>query len=128
MTVDIIRILYVEDEEDIRLVAEFALEDEGFEILFCASGDQALSQAVLFGPDLILLDVMMPGMDGPETLKGLRELPGLESTPVAFLTAKVQPNEIEEFMALGALEVIAKPFDPMTLPDQIRNLLVRPHG
>ena len=125
MTADTIRILYVEDEEDIRLVAEFALEDEGFEVLFCASGDEALNQAVSFGPDLILLDVMMPGMDGPETLKGLREQPELKSTPVAFLTAKVQPNEIEEFMALGALEVIAKPFDPMALPDQIRNLLVR---
>jgi two-component system, OmpR family, response regulator len=93
--------------------------------IFCSSGERALNQAASFQPELILLDVMMRVMDGPETLKGLRELPGLESTPVAFLTAKVQPSEIEEFMAMGALEVIAKPFDPMTLGDQIRGLLAR---
>lgn len=117
------RILYVEDEADIREVAGFALEDEGFEILFCGSGEEALREAVGFSPDLILLDVMMPGLDGPTTLLRLRELPGLGTTLVAFLTAKVQPNEVNEFMALGAIEVIAKPFDPIALPDQIRQLL-----
>lgn len=125
MRADKPRILYVEDEPDIREVAEFALDDEGFELLFCASGREALDQVLEFSPDLILLDVMMPDMDGPSTLKHLRELPGLASTAVAFLTAKVQPNEIEGFMALGALAVIAKPFDPMALPEQIRELLAR---
>jgi len=117
--------MYVEDEADIREVAEFALEDEGFELLFCAGGQEALAQVAEFAPDLILLDVMMPGMDGPSTLQQLRELPGLATTAVAFLTAKVQPAEVAGFLALGALEVIAKPFDPMALPEQVRELLAR---
>jgi len=119
------RVMYVEDEADIREVAEFALEDEGFELLFCAGGQEALDQVLAFAPDLILLDVMMPGLDGPSTLQQLRKLPGLVNTAVAFLTAKVQPSEVAGFLALGALEVIAKPFDPMALPGQIRELLAR---
>ena len=119
------KLLYVEDEADIREIAEFALEDEGFEIIFCESGEQALEKAGTFQPDVILLDVMMPGMDGPTTLKNLRELPGLETTHVIFLTAKVQPNEIQSFIKLGAIDVIPKPFDPMTLASQIRDTLRR---
>ncbi len=119
------KLLYVEDEADIRAIADFALEDEGFDIIFCESGEQAISRAADFMPDVILLDVMMPGMDGPTTLKNLRLIPGLQTTPVIFLTAKVQPTEIQSFIALGALEVIAKPFDPMTLPVQIRTILNR---
>jgi len=119
------RVMYVEDEADIREVAEFALEDEGFELLFCAGGQEALDQVLAFAPDLILLDVMMPGLDGPSTLQQLRKLPGLANTAVAFLTAKVQPAEVAGFLSLGALEVIAKPFDPMALPGQIRELLAR---
>ena len=119
------KLLYVEDEADIREIAEYALEDEGFEIVFCASGEQAMEQAGDFQPEVILLDIMMPGMDGPTTLKNLREVPGLETTPVIFLTAKVQPNEIQDFIALGAIDVIPKPFDPMTLAEQIREILSR---
>tara|TARA_R110002096_G_scaffold379_6_gene2329 strand:- start:18977 stop:19189 length:213 start_codon:yes stop_codon:yes gene_type:complete len=66
---------------------------------------------------------MMPGMDGPTTLKNLRQIPGLQGTPTIFLTAKVQPDEIKGFIALGALAVIAKPFDPMTLADQVRRII-----
>jgi CheY-like chemotaxis protein len=117
------KVLYVEDEADIRDIAEFALEDEDFDIIFCESGEQALKQAVDFQPELILLDVMMPGMDGPTTLRNLRALPGMASIPVIFLTAKVQPNEIQDFIALGAIDVISKPFDPMTLASQIQDLL-----
>ncbi len=117
------KLLYVEDEADIREIAEFALEDEGFDIKFCESGEQALEQAADFQPEAILLDVMMPGMDGPTTLQNLRALPGLQTTPVIFLTAKVQPNEIQDFIALGAIDVIPKPFDPMTLGEQIRSIL-----
>lgn len=117
------KVLYVEDEADIRDIAEFALEDEDFDIVFCESGEQALKQAVDFQPELILLDVMMPGMDGPTTLRNLRALPGMASTPVIFLTAKVQPNEIQDFIALGAIDVISKPFDPMTLASQIKDIL-----
>ena len=117
------KLLYVEDEADIRTIAEIALEDEGFDIEFCESGEQALSKLADLKPDLILLDVMMPGMDGPTTLQNLRKLPGMEHTPVIFLTAKVQPKEVDSFIALGALDVIHKPFDPMTLADQIREIL-----
>lgn len=115
------RILYVEDEADIRAVAQLALESVGgFTVKTCSSGEEALREAEAFAPDMILLDVMMPGMDGPSTLKALRDLPALSEVPVAFMTAKVQPAEIEHFKSLGAREVIAKPFDPMTLADQVR--------
>jgi len=115
------RILYVEDEADIRAVAQLALESVGgFTVKTCSSGEEALREAEAFAPELILLDVMMPGMDGPSTLRALRDLPVLSEVPVAFMTAKVQPAEIEYFKSLGAREVIAKPFDPMTLADQVR--------
>ncbi|MDH5387575.1 MAG: response regulator [Gammaproteobacteria bacterium] len=117
------RILYVEDEPDIRAVATIALETVGgFDLKVCSSGEEALAHAVGFQPDLLLLDVMMPGMDGPATLKALKALPELVNTPVIFMTAKVQPTEIAEYKALGALDVIAKPFDPMALADQIKNI------
>ena len=114
------RILYVEDEPDIQAVASVALEAVGgFTLKVCSSGPEALESALAFSPDLLLLDVMMPGMDGPTTLSELRKLPGLENTPAMFMTAKVQPHEVEQFKALGACEVIAKPFDPMTLAETI---------
>jgi CheY-like chemotaxis protein len=120
------RLLYVDDEADIRDVVEIALEDEAdFELRLCASGAAALQLAQEFRPDLLLLDVMMPGLDGPSTLARLRELPGMKGTPAAFVTAKVQPGEIEQLIALGAVGVIAKPFDPMTLAAQVRDLLKR---
>ena len=75
-----------------------------------------------FHPDLVLLDVMMPGMDGPETLRRLRELPSVARTPVVFMTAKVQSRDLERYHELGAAEVIFKPFDPMTLSDQVRRI------
>jgi CheY-like chemotaxis protein len=114
------RILYVEDEPDIQAVARIALETVGgFTVQICSSGEEALQAAVEFAPDLLLLDVMMPGMDGPTTLQELRNLPDLENTPAVFMTAKVQPQEIEQFKSYGALDVIAKPFDPMALSSQI---------
>lgn len=120
---DLTRILMVEDEPDIQTVARLALETVGgFTVATCDSGEQALTMAPDFGPELILLDVMMPGMDGPTTLKALRRIPELESVPVVFMTAKVQPQEVESFMAMGAEAVIAKPFDPMTLADRVREI------
>jgi CheY-like chemotaxis protein len=116
-------VLYVEDDADIRAVTEFALDDEGFELIICPGGQEALDRASHQSIDLFLLDVMMPGMDGPTTLEKLREFPELKTTPVIFMTAKVQSAELEQYKALGALGVINKPFDPMTLPEQIRNLL-----
>lgn len=115
------RILYVEDEPDIQAVAKLALEMVGgFSVKLCSSGEEALREVAAFAPDMILLDVMMPGMDGPTTLKALREQPPLAGIPVAFMTAKVQPAEVAYYKSLGARDVIAKPFDPMTLADQVR--------
>lgn len=123
------RILYAEDEPDIQAVAKLALEMVGgFTVKICSTGEEALREAAAFAPDMILLDVMMPGIDGPATLKGLREQPALAAVPVAFMTAKVQPTEISHYKSLGALDVIAKPFDPMTLADKIRAIWETRHG
>lgn len=114
------RVLLVEDEEDIRAVAEIALETVGgFELKVCASGAEALESIAGFAPQLIILDVMMPGMEGPETLREIRKLPEYALTPAVFMTAKVQADEIRSYLAGGAAGVIPKPFDPMTLSDRI---------
>ena len=118
------RILYVEDDSDIRAVAQMALQVVGgFTVIACASGPDALEAAPQARADLLLLDVMMPGMDGPDTLKALRDIPATARTPVIFMTAKVQAAEVAAYKALGALEVIQKPFDPMELSAQIRRIL-----
>ena len=117
------RILYVEDEPDIRVVAQMALEAVGgFTVIACAGGREALGAAADARVDLLLLDVMMPGMDGPSTLQALRELPATANTPVIFMTAKVQATEVAAYKGLGALDVIPKPFDPMELSAQIRRI------
>jgi len=117
------RVLYVEDEPDIQAVARLALElVGGFTVKVCSSGEEALREVEAFAPQMILLDVMMPVMDGPGTLKALRELPALVTVPVAFMTAKVQPHEVAGYTELGAVGVIAKPFDPMTLANEVRRL------
>ena len=114
------RILYVEDEPDIQMVARLALEARGgFEVEICSSGSEAVERAPAFAPQLVLLDVMMPGIDGPGTLKLLRALPQFAATPFVFMTTKVQPGEIREYKELGAVDVIPKPFDPMSLSAQI---------
>jgi CheY-like chemotaxis protein len=119
------RILYVEDEADIQAVAKLSLEMVGgFTVKICSSGEEALREAEAFAPDMILLDVMMPGIDGPNTLMGLRQIPSLANIPVAFMTAKVQPQEIAHYKSLGAKDVIPKPFDPMTLATQVRAVWV----
>ncbi|WP_298452149.1 response regulator [uncultured Marinobacter sp.] len=117
------RILMVEDEPDIRTVAELALEAiGGYELTACESGQQALEQIGECRPQLIVLDVMMPGMDGPATLKAIRSLPDYANTPAVFMTAKVQSDEVQGYLELGAAGVIPKPFDPLTLADQIRDI------
>ncbi len=120
-----LNILFVEDEADIRAVAEFALEDEGFNLIQCRNGQEALDKARDVIPDLLLLDVMMPGIDGPTTLARLREIPEYEHIPAIFMTAKVQPQEVKQLIKLGALDVIPKPFDPLTLADRILSILKR---
>lgn len=118
-----LKILYVDDEADIRTIVQFAFEDEeGFELKVCASGQEALDTVADYRPALVLLDVMMPVMDGPTTLQRLHVQPGLAQLPIAFVTAKVQPQEIAHLKSLGAVDVIAKPFDPMALADHVRSL------
>lgn len=123
------RVLYVEDEPDIQAVARVALQTlGGLTVKICSSGEEALREVKAFAPDLILLDVMMPGMDGPSTLAALRALPEFDRIPVAFMTAKVQPNEMAHYKSLGALDVVPKPFNPMTLADQLRAIWGQRHG
>jgi len=122
-------ILYAEDEGDIREIAQIALEDiGGFSVTYCTNGKAVLEAAKDLKPDLLLLDVMMPDMDGPTTLKELRKLPGYLTIPAIFMTAKIQTNEIEEYKASGAIDVIPKPFDPMTLAETIKKAWEKYHG
>lgn len=118
------RILYVDDEPDIREIAELALSlDPEIEVRLAASGAEALVLAAEWLPDLVLLDVMMPGLDGPSTLARLREDHATKDVPVVFITARAQTQEIQGFAMLDARGVIAKPFDPMTLAQQARAFL-----
>ncbi|MEL0021402.1 MAG: response regulator [Rickettsiales bacterium] len=122
---EIKKILYVEDEPDIQAVARIALETVGnYTLEVCSSGQEALDRAVAFGPDLILLDVMMPGLDGPDTLLELRKLDGLTDKPVIFMTAKVMDSEVQRYLDIGAIGVIPKPFDPMSLAAQVRSIWI----
>jgi CheY-like chemotaxis protein len=120
------RITYVEDDPDIRAVAQLALEEVGgFVLNMCDSGRAAIDTAPDFGPDVVLLDVMMPGMDGIQTFDALRKLPALRDALFVFVTAKAQSHEIDEFMALGADDVIPKPFNAITLADEVRAIWER---
>ena len=120
------RVLLVDDEPDIRRIAQISLEAVGsWKALVAESGALALSLAAAARPDVILLDVMMPGMDGPATLAGLRRDAATAAIPVIFMTAKAQRHEIDHYLRLGAAGVITKPFDPMTLPEQIEEILSR---
>lgn len=118
------RILYVDDEADIREIAVMALElDPDFDVRDCGTGGEAVAIASAWAPRLILLDVMMPEMDGPATLAALRRRAETADTPVAFITARTQREDRERLAATGACGVIAKPFDPMALAAQVRALL-----
>jgi len=117
------RILLVEDDPDIQMVGKMALEAiGGFTVLSCGSGTDALACLGEFAPDLVLLDVMMPGMDGPATLAALRQTPMGRDLPVVFMTARVQAQEVAAYRAMGAEDVIAKPFDPMSLAQQVQTV------
>lgn len=119
------RILYVDDEPDMREIAVLSLKrDPDFDVRPCASGLEALQVAAEWQPDLILLDVVMPDMDGPGTLDRLRAAPALAHIPVVFITARSQPQEATRLRSLGAAGVLAKPFNPLTLAAAIRPFLV----
>ena len=129
MSEELQRIMLVEDDPDIRTVAGMALElVGGYTLRAVGSGAQALEAVAEFNPQLVLLDVMMPDMDGPGVLNELRARPATSGIPVIFLTAKAHPEEIEKLRALGAIEVIGKPFDPMTLPAAVEKAWLRWRG
>lgn len=116
-------VLYVDDEPDIREIASLALSGVGgLRVTLCSSGAEALAQIPQAQPDLVLLDVMMPLMDGPAVMGRLRADPATAAIPVVFLTAKAQAAEMQSYLRLGALGVIAKPFDPLALADQLKAL------
>lgn len=119
-------ILCVDDERDILSVARLSLETVGgYKVTTCSSGPEAVERIKDINPDLILLDVMMPHMGGPETLQELRSITDAAITPIVFMTARVQPNEVEEYIQMGAAAVVHKPFDPMQLANQIGEILDR---
>ncbi len=123
MPVKLQRILYVEDQPDIQVIARMALAKlGGFEVMVCSSGSEALQKATAFMPDLLLLDVMMPDMDGPATLRALRLLPATSRAPAIFLTARNTPDDVDTYLAAGAIDLIPKPFDPMTLANTVRTI------
>jgi two-component system OmpR family response regulator len=122
-----IRILHVDDEPDIREVVDLSLGlDPDFTVLGCGSGKEALAVAAEWQPDFILLDVMMPVMDGPATLVQLRANAKTAGIPVIFMTARAQAREVDRFRSLGAVGVIPKPFDPMTLAASVRSYVQPP--
>jgi CheY-like chemotaxis protein len=118
------RILVVDDEDDIREVAELSLVAVGgFDVSTAESGREAIEKARAERPDAILLDVMMPDMDGPSTFAELQQLEETSGIPVLLVTAKVQPADRQRFAALGVAGVLPKPFDPMTLSEQVAGAL-----
>jgi len=121
MSVSCGKILVVEDDDNIRFVAQMSLE-ENWQVLEASSGEMALQVAASENPDVVLLDIMMPGMDGVETMARLRKMRGFADTPIIFMTAKVQTHEVEGYVKLGAAGLIPKPFDPMKLSSQILDI------
>jgi len=118
------RVLIVDDEDDIREVAQISLEMvAGWEVLTAASGSEGLEIASAVQPDAILLDVMMPDMDGLATFQKLQADPVIRQIPVILLTAKLQPSDRKRFSELGVAGVLAKPFDPLELAGQVKDTL-----
>jgi CheY-like chemotaxis protein len=116
------KVLLVDDEPDIRTIVELTLGVEGWDVCAARSGAEAIKLAESERPDVILLDVMMPGMDGVATFAELRESPQTRTIPVVFLTARAQTHEVGRYLNLGAAGVIIKPFDPMTLVQELRRI------
>ena len=118
------KVLLVDDDPRIRKIAQISLQGVGgWDVQVVASGFEAIEAAKADRPDVILLDVMMPEMDGPTTLARLREIEEVATIPVIFFTAKVQKQEVDSYLALGAAGIISKPFDPMKLPGEIQEIL-----
>lgn len=123
------KILYAEDEPDVQVVVELTIQTmSNYEIKVCDNGKKLIECVEDYNPDLILLDVMMPEMDGPTTLKNLKENEATKNIPVAFMTAKAQVHEIENFQKEGIIGVITKPFDPFQLCSDIEALWRKQNG
>ncbi|MDQ3677932.1 MAG: response regulator [Actinomycetota bacterium] len=117
-------ILLVDDEDDIREVAQISLEAVGgWQVSSASSGVEGIAKAIAERPDAILLDVMMPGIDGPTTFELLRDDPKTRDIPVILLTAKAQTGDRQSFEMLGVTGMLTKPFDPMALSDQVAAIL-----
>ena len=117
------RILYLEDDPWISEIVLFALEEfSSLRVVHCDNGKSAIDAVKEFPPQLCLFDVMLPDMTGPETFLRIREMPEYKDIPVIFMTAKAQRHEVEHYLELGALDVIRKPFDPVTLGEQINSI------
>ena len=116
-------ILIIDDEPDIRLIVRLSLQKRGLTVVEASGGQEGVRLARRERPDAILLDVMMPNVDGPTTLAALRAAPESAAIPVVFLTAKAQRSEVERLRDLGATGVLTKPFDPMTLADEVLKIL-----
>lgn len=128
MTTNLKRILYVEDDPNIAEVAIMTLEDFGdFDVHHCSSGIDAINTLPKYQPQLLLMDVMMPGMDGPETLSRIRKTEGGKNIPVIFMTAKAQTHEQQSYIEMGAVGVIVKPFDPETLCETLNAFWKKAH-
>jgi CheY-like chemotaxis protein len=120
------KILLIDDEDDIREVAALTLEIMGnFEVFSAANGFAAVEIAAAVQPDVVLLDVMMPEIDGPTTLALLRETRATRHIPVIFMTAKVRASDRRRLSSLGASGIISKPFDPMTLAEEVNRILLQ---
>jgi len=118
------KVLIIDDEEDIRSIASMSLGIlGGVDVVEADGGEDGIAKAASEHPDAILLDMMMPGLDGPATLVKLKENPATKSIPVIFLTARAQSSEVEKLKALGASGVLPKPFDPTTLASQVKAIL-----
>lgn len=118
------KVLHVDDDADIREITRISLEVVGpFTLLQCSNGFDALEQGPQFLPDIILMDVMMPELGGVDTCARMKDIPNLANVPVIYMTAKAQTREMQSLMDTGAIGVITKPFDPMSLPQQILDLV-----
>lgn len=117
------KIIYAEDEKDIQTIVQMVIDSiSNYEIKFCDNGVELLEQYEEYAPDLIMLDVMMPELDGISTFNELKKLDKAKDIPVILITAKAQTHEVEEYLQQGLIGVITKPFDPMTICDTIQNI------
>ena len=128
-TITLQRILLADDEPDILEISRIALESVGgFEVSVCSSGEKLLERLSGFQPDLIIVDVLMPDMTGPEVFEEIRRRPEFDEVPVIYLTGVIQEEDLEDLRKTGVADIILKPFDPMTLADRINGVLKGTHG